>query len=45
MDGTAGAKKGWPRAWNGENGFGLLGKVPGEGIWSQAPIFVPLWGI
>ena len=26
-----------------ENGFGLLGKVPGEDTWSQAPICVPLW--
>lgn len=36
MDGTVGAEKGWPRAWNSEVGFGLLGKVPGKGIWSQA---------
>lgn len=43
-DGTTGAEKGWPKTWNSEAGIGLLGKVLGEGIWSQAPVCVPEWG-
>lgn len=39
-DGTVCAEKGWLKAWNSEIGFDPR-KVPGEGIWSQAPICVP----